>query len=138
MNCTCCLTGCSQNPLRPEQEQLVEESVDYDIITNEKDNNEADATNSASSAIMTDEEVQMWANDLVEIYPNPNTGIFYIKSKEIIENIRIFDTQGHMIYEYNTLNTQIEIDLSKHYSGIYWVQTIAKGSIKTSKVILVR
>jgi len=41
-------------------------------------------------------------NDLVEIYPNPNTGIFYIQAKETVDAIRIFDTQGRLVYENNT------------------------------------
>ncbi len=75
---------------------------------------------------------------MVEIYPNPNTGIFYVQSKEIIEQIRVLDAQGRLIYEQNNPNTQIEINLNQQPNGIYWLQSIAKGSTKTSKVVIAR
>jgi len=134
-HCACCgsNSGCAQNPLRPDidpQNQPSTEDISFEEISfgNEP----------LSTENMDEENVSVWVNDLVEIYPNPSTGIFYVQSKEIIETIRIFDTQGRLVYEQNNPNSQTEINLQQQPSGIYWLQSIAKGSSKTTKIILAK
>jgi Secretion system C-terminal sorting domain/PKD-like domain len=134
--CACCLgtSGCTQNPLRPDVEPQAFSVVD-DIIY---DDTEISENENYEDEMLSDKQVTMWVNDLVEIYPNPNTGIFYVQSKETIEQIRVLDAQGRLIYEQNNPNTQIEINLNQQPNGIYWLQSIAKGSTKTSKVVIAR
>jgi PKD-like domain/Secretion system C-terminal sorting domain len=138
-NCVCCSSnsGCSQNPLRPDVAPQGNFGINDDLVENEVDFNNPGSVDTETK-LDIDTEVKIWSNELVEIYPNPNTGIFYIQGKESIEQVRIFDTQGRLIYENNTASMQYEINLNKAENGIYWVQTIAKNNLKTIKILINR
>lgn len=74
----------------------------------------------------------------VEIYPNPNNGKFSIRinNLEKFEFLEIINAQGKILdKQINTGNIDIEIDISKSPSGIYFVLSCFNGSIKTSKII---
>lgn len=72
----------------------------------------------------------------INIYPNPNNGIFTIKSSEQ-NNLEIYNINGQLIYK--TLlqpNTHKTIDISNLSSGMYFVKAIGKNTINTQKVII--
>jgi uncharacterized delta-60 repeat protein len=75
-------------------------------------------------------------NNLISIYPNPNSGIFQIKSDESLKNatIKIYNTQGQIIFE----STQFvsEIDLSNQPKGIYFIQIKSEEKIINKKIVV--
>lgn len=79
-------------------------------------------------------------NDIA-IFPNPSDGKIQILSeKENIKSIEISDPRGQIIYseKYNS-QRKIEIDLSKHPTGIYLVKIInTSNSVSIRKIILNR
>ncbi len=90
----------------------------------------ADATESVSSVLNTEE--------LMAIYPNPNTGRFNITLPENNEggNVSIFDLNGRLITNQavNPTDRTLEIDLSKNPKGFYVVKAIVDGKVFTQKV----
>jgi ELWxxDGT repeat protein len=75
-------------------------------------------------------------NQTVSIYPNPSSGIFKIKSDELLKDtsVKIYNTQGQTIFESKRFIS--EIDLSNQPKGIYFIQIKSEYKIVTKKIIL--
>ena len=72
----------------------------------------------------------------LSIYPNPNSGKFYIESNSPLQ-IKIYNTFGENIYNIAILNTKHEIDISNQPTGVY--QVIASINDRTiSRLIVVQ
>ena len=72
----------------------------------------------------------------VEIYPNPCTGIFNLKTTTDSKHngIKVFNTQGQIIYESSQMLSTI--DLSNQSKGIYFIQIKSDNKIVNKKVIV--
>lgn len=66
-----------------------------------------------------------------EIFPNPSSGLFTIRSDEEITNIKIFDSLGRILSE----NTNKSIDLCKFEHGLYSVVIFSDNKIRVKKII---
>jgi hypothetical protein len=73
----------------------------------------------------------------ISIYPNPsNSGLFTIKNlKNTTSKVFVFDISGREILNSEILNTQTNLDLTKHASGIYFVKLISNGNQKVIKTV---
>jgi GEVED domain/Secretion system C-terminal sorting domain len=71
---------------------------------------------------------------MVELYPNPSTGMIYISTKETIESIEVYSTTGELI-EIIESNFS-SIDLSSSTEGIYFVTINTSGNSVTKRVII--
>jgi len=73
--------------------------------------------------------------DLV-IYPNPTNDFLNIKSDETtIENVKIYDIKGALLYENKNNENQINIDLSDFTAGIYFLKINYPYGETTHKII---
>ncbi|UOK41965.1 MULTISPECIES: T9SS type A sorting domain-containing protein [Flavobacterium] len=78
----------------------------------------------------------------IEIYPNPNNGVFYIEqsSRERIINksIIIYNSFGQKVYERRINDTsKFEIDLRNEPKGFYFYELFEKNEIlKTGKLVI--
>ncbi len=72
----------------------------------------------------------------LEIYPNPNTGIFTMKMGKYNEdsNLRVYDYLGKLILEQNNFKGN-SIDISMFSDGIYYIELSVQGKILREKVI---
>jgi len=71
------------------------------------------------------------------IYPNPTTGIFTIKGKDI-QFIEITNINGQIIKQYPIKNNYFEVDLSMHTKGIYFVKIKVGKIFHTEKIFLIK
>lgn len=71
------------------------------------------------------------------LYPNPTTGIFYIRFGKALENaiIHIIDNNGKVIQQTKASGTQVTFDLSSMASGVYFVRINDGGNVILKKVI---
>jgi hypothetical protein len=74
----------------------------------------------------------------VLVYPNPNYGeVINFKSDELIENIKIIDVLGKVIFEKNDNTNLLQIDTSKFSKGIYGaIIKTASGELVRKKIIV--
>ena len=73
-----------------------------------------------------------FTNTLYQLYPNPVTDVFYIKSSVSIENLKVFSLQGALRLESNAGN---RMEVSDLQSGLYLVQITSEEGIFTQKFI---
>lgn len=74
----------------------------------------------------------------VSIYPNPGSGTFILQStNQPFSNltITVFNSLGEIIFESEIRNQKIEIDLSPHPSGIYFVKVIEGDRMAVTKIV---
>ena len=76
----------------------------------------------------------------VNIYPNPSTGNVFINSNEFIQQVKITDLRGRVIFIYTPLNENKDVILHLHdlSTGLYSAEiSLSNGnSVKEKLVIL--
>jgi len=70
--------------------------------------------------------------DIVEIYPNPTSGKLVINANEKINDIKIYDVSGKIIFKTNTTS---QLDISDKPNGIYFIKFKTGEQIITRKII---
>ncbi len=75
---------------------------------------------------------------LFSIYPNPNNGNFTLKSSiNTAFSIVIYNTLGEVIYnQKNNSSAQLNIDLTKQSTGIYFIQINSENEFFSKKIII--
>ena len=77
--------------------------------------------------------------DLTTIYPNPTDGLFYVNcSDPKIQNLKILNMLGEVIYQTSITNQISTIDLSEYTKGIYFVQLIDNMKNVVNRKIVVK
>jgi len=131
--------------LLPEGNYVVEvEQLGFilDIIKN--------VTIAANSQNAVDVNFTIWTtgtitkvNDLIttldiNMYPNPTSGQLNItSSKDGYATVSVFNASGKEVFRQNYLSGEaINIDLSRHVSGFYFVKLECEGESVTRKIIL--
>jgi len=73
----------------------------------------------------------------ISVYPNPSRDNITINGLEDINEIRIFDTKGAIVYSENTYsNTSIsKLDISNFTTGLYIIQLVGNSDIQQIKFI---
>lgn len=79
-------------------------------------------------------------SDLIQIYPNPNQGIFNVKTENISSGkLEIYDMQGMPIYVENfNHKTEFQINLSNRSKGIYMMKLISADNRTFSENIIIK
>lgn len=81
-------------------------------------------------------------NNQVDIYPNPNNGLFTIDlalQEEQDVNIIVVDMMGTVVYKnsYSGIkNKNLSVNLTDKAQGVYWVQVQTGGETTTKKIVL--
>ncbi len=73
----------------------------------------------------------------IQLYPNPTSGIFNIRSSKPVSNaeILVFDIRGNMVYQSTFNNVQKQYDLSHLSKGIYFVKISGKDVLQWVRFI---
>ncbi|NLO69949.1 MAG: T9SS type A sorting domain-containing protein [Porphyromonadaceae bacterium] len=72
----------------------------------------------------------------LNIYPNPNNGIFSIQHEGSAEQIKVFNTLGEQAYSLVFPDVNEKINISNQPGGIYFVNIHTRAGVLTKKIIL--
>lgn len=75
------------------------------------------------------------AIDQIRIYPNPSTGIFTVTGANESVRLEILNTAGQQI-QLLEANGSVQIDLSAHAKGIYYLRMISQQSTRIQKLVV--
>lgn len=75
-------------------------------------------------------------NNSIDIYPNPSSGLFFVKSENNISKIIITNMIGVKIYSSEINAKKYEIDISRQPNGIYFIQTTTEKGAFVKKIII--
>ncbi|HET8573219.1 MAG TPA: T9SS type A sorting domain-containing protein [Edaphocola sp.] len=72
------------------------------------------------------------------VFPNPTTGVLYLRSPEGLDNIQVFNVTGREAYHRALPIPRKEyiLNLSRFPDGIYWLKVSGRDSDATRKIIL--
>ena len=86
------------------------------------------------TAIVVDVETVVEQN--IEIYPNPNNGVFNIELGNMESTVTIYNAMGQIVYQNEGLSNKTEIKLNNINSGLYFVNINNSEMNITEKVII--
>jgi hypothetical protein len=72
-------------------------------------------------------------NNGISVYPNPVSTVLTISSASQVDEVKIFDVEGQILYEGKAIGSQV--DVSAFRSGIYIIQVSSAGSISRIKFV---
>jgi hypothetical protein len=84
--------------------------------------------------VLTDNE-----NDF-KIYPNPSGGLITVEPADAGNKfkVRVTNTSGEILFETETSDPKFTFDLSGFTNGVYILQIVCAGEMKTRQVVIVR
>lgn len=73
-----------------------------------------------------------------QIYPNPSTGKFIVKTKTYLEKINIYTQTGALIktVEVKNQNENVEVNIDRMQSGVYFIQLVNENEKAWKKIIV--
>jgi hypothetical protein len=74
----------------------------------------------------------------LKLFPNPANNVLNIVSGNLIEQVKMFDMLGRLVYYSEPNDSNIIINTTHLMEGVYLVQVISQNDIITSKVKVVR
>ncbi len=87
------------------------------------------------SAITSD--VILIHNNGFDIFPNPSNNKIYITNEtQKIQQLKIYNNLGDLVYENNSNLLHYSIDVSPFSKGLYYVNVLSSGSIFTKKIMV--
>jgi hypothetical protein len=81
------------------------------------------------------------AEEMVNIYPNPSTGIFNIDLQGALAQnatVEVYNAMGQLVVSntYSDINSKFEVNLSGYSAGVYTIKLKVDGEVVTKRVIL--
>ncbi len=71
----------------------------------------------------------------INLYPNPNNGVFLMRGMPIGSSINVYDAMGNLIEEITSQNESTEVHLLNYPNGIYFVKVNLNSKVNIIKVI---
>ncbi|MBF6640256.1 T9SS type A sorting domain-containing protein [Flavobacterium sp. J49] len=71
----------------------------------------------------------------ISIYPNPSSGVVYIKGDFNIKSIQLFDVQGRLLQTNIVNENNTTIDIAAQNVGVYFVRVVSDKGIKVEKLV---
>ena len=75
-------------------------------------------------------------NTLIRMFPNPSKGLITLSGKDIIQGIRIVDTEGSEIYKSTSKGKVVSLNLIDKKAGIYFVYITYNETTEIQKLHL--
>ncbi len=72
----------------------------------------------------------------LDIYPNPTSGIVYVKLPEANSMLKVYDVSGKLIMSKHNLSGTAKLDLSNLPKGVYIIKAVSDKDIRTSKITI--
>ncbi len=68
------------------------------------------------------------------VYPNPSGSVMNVASAQLINEIRIFDLAGRMVYSQSIEDFNAVINVNQLNDGVYFMQVYGEKSVETQKI----
>ncbi len=78
---------------------------------------------------------ELSSNDF-SIYPNPTSGLLFVNSNVILNDVKVFNLLGELVFQKYPFSNEFEFDLSFLGPGIFLVYVSSDSSINTSKIVI--
>ncbi|MEO1384369.1 MAG: T9SS type A sorting domain-containing protein [Bacteroidota bacterium] len=94
-------------------------------------------TNTVKNTIFRPVSVDFELDTEIQLYPNPNTGFFTLKSKtDLMERVVVYDVMGKEVQRLQTNAKEAMVDLTQVAGGMYWVEIQTANNRFLHKVMI--
>ena len=84
------------------------------------------------SAVLKNSEFE---KEAYSFYPNPVEDLFFIKSKEFIKTIKVYNNLGQEVLSRKVDGHDISVDISSFPKGVFYASVISENNIKSIKIL---
>ena len=84
------------------------------------------------SAVLKNSEFE---KEAYSFYPNPVEDLFFIKSKEFIKTIKVYNSLGQEVLSRKVDGHDISVDISSFPKGVFYASVISENNIKSIKIL---
>lgn len=74
-------------------------------------------------------------NNEIDVFPNPNNGIFTVHSENQYTDITLYNTMGQEILKQKRFDSNVLIDISRFENGLYLLRISRDNMVITKKII---
>ena len=71
----------------------------------------------------------------LKVYPNPSKNRLFVKSDEVIFNLKLSDFLGNLLFEEDLNKTSIDLSMTAYNPGVYFLQIVFRNRIEVVKII---
>ena len=93
-------------------------------------------TNTTENLFTTDLGLEEMNTETVQLYPNPATNEFFVKSDNTIEQVSLYGLNGTLVKAVSPHTAQTAVDISNLQSGVYLVSIHTNQSVTTKRLIV--
>ena len=76
------------------------------------------------------------SQEILNIYPNPGTGLFTVNLARIADEIYVTDIYGKLVTTIRPLSTTVIVDLTSKAEGVYLLKAVVNGSEHTFPLMI--
>ena len=80
-------------------------------------------------------EVAKLENASIKAFPNPVSDMLTIDGLEGSKQIRLLDTKGQVLQQWQTADTQALLDVSSYTNGVYWIELQQGDAIRLIRIV---
>lgn len=96
----------------------------------------AEVINSSSQVNLIEDSENIELNEVISVFPNPSTGLFYFLNKNDTElKINVYNSSGSLIITEKVTSNRWVIDISNQPSGVYFLKLFSNDKSTTKKLI---
>jgi len=81
------------------------------------------------------ENALLFTNSVINIYPNPTTGIFTIEGNNI-QSVEITNIRGQLVFQSKRCNNKSTVDISNQSKGIYFIKVVTDKTTTVEELLL--
>lgn len=104
-----------------------------DLISTTLDNNVASSWVATNNDTLSNPS--FLASSTLTIYPNPVSNVLRIETSKPMSGVKMFNVLGALVYEVKTDSENVNMDLSAHSSGIYFITIYNEDGFTNRKII---
>ena len=84
-----------------------------------------------------EEELGVTENEYsnLSIYPNPTSGLVQLKYSDVIQEVRVYDMSGQLVFRANNNSEILSIDFAAYARGVYSIELYTPGGILHSRIV---
>ncbi|MFN5417243.1 MAG: T9SS type A sorting domain-containing protein, partial [Flavobacteriia bacterium] len=130
------VNGVSTTTFNPATENLGANTIVYTLL----DGNGCTGSTSGNINVLNCLSLEEEAQNLFTVYPNPSSGVFYLKSENIesVRSVVLHDALGRIVNVYFDITEATIFDLSEYAEGMYTISIKGDDFENIQKVQLIK
>ena len=115
-----------------EQQQKINDQLQQRIEALEK------LMTGTNNSVLTKTELSKPTNNEIQVYPNPNNGMFNVVVPAGAQKMELMDMKGALVktIQVDSKAASHTLNLTGYAKGIYMLQVVVNGKIQTTKIVV--